>query len=230
MKEEKWPWKEDKEEWRALLKSTLKVVGFNAFVTFPVFLCIAGVVTRFKVRQSFAVDELPDMWTMAGQSVIIMYGDCIGFSLCHRLLHVPFFYKRIHKLHHQYTHTLSISSTYAHPIEFALGNMLPAGIPTLILGGRLHIFTFFCHTLLRVTSNSNGHSGYEFPWQLWDCLSFRTSVGYHDFHHSGGDHGGNFSGPTTVLDTLWGTNKKYFRHYIKEMEEKHGAKKTLKEQ
>lgn len=188
LKDEKWPWKQDKEEWHKLLKKSIMVVGFNELVIFPRMVYILGLSGGFKTKQAFAIEELPSMWTMLYQYIFMMYGDCVGFSITHRILHHPFFYKRVHKLHHQYNQAIAISATYAHPFEYAFGNLMPEGIPALILGKRLHMYTFLVFTIFRVFGTSNGHSGYEFPWQPWDLLPFRTTVGYHDYHHSGGDH------------------------------------------
>lgn len=119
---------------------------------------------------------------------------------------------------------MGLAATYTHPIEFAFGNMLPVGVPCIILGSRMHIYTFFVWTAFRILSTTNGHSGYDFPWLPWDLLPMRSSAKYHDFHHSGGDFSGNFCGQMTILDTIWGTNKTYYREYVKEMEAKLGIK------
>jgi sterol desaturase/sphingolipid hydroxylase (fatty acid hydroxylase superfamily) len=89
--------------------------------------------------------------------------------------------------------------------------MLPAGIPTMLLGRRQHFTTFLAITILRVIGTTSGHSGYDFPWVPWDILPFKNTPTYHDFHHSGGDFAGNYSGQSWIIDTIWGTNKKYFR-------------------
>jgi sterol desaturase/sphingolipid hydroxylase (fatty acid hydroxylase superfamily) len=53
----------------------------------------------------------------------------------------------------------------------------------------------------------------------------KSSSIYHDYHHSGGDFSGNFCGQMTIWDTIWGTNQKYYRQFVAEMEAKHFADK-----
>ena len=148
-----------------------------------------------------------------------MYIEDIGFSIAHRILHSKFLYKHVHKVHHTYSQTIGIAGGYAHPVEFIFGNMIPAIIPVILLGSRIHILTVFTWPILRIAASTNNHSGYDFPWVPWDLLPFRATPDYHEFHHSGGDFGGNYSGQTTILDTIWGTNQKYYKT-LKESEKK----------
>ena len=125
-------------------------------------------------------------------------------------------FRHMHKVHHTYTQTVSIAGSYTHPIEFVLGNMIPAAIPILLLGSRVHLVTGWAWSALRVAESSNHHSGYDFPWVPWDLTPMRNTPAYHDYHHSGGDFTGNYSGQTTILDTLWGTNKKFYSRVKKD--------------
>ena len=141
---------------------------------------------------------------------LFIYIEDIGFSIAHRILHTPYLYKQVHKVHHTYTQAVGISATYTHPIEFFFGNMIPSILPIAILGPRVHMVSVYTWAILRVAATTNAHSGYDFPWVPWDLMPMRGTPTYHDFHHSGGDFSGNFSGQTTVMDTIWGTNLKYF--------------------
>ncbi len=61
---------------------------------------------------------------------------------------------------------------------------------------------------------SLGHSGYAFPWfALFDLVPFRGTSSIHEYHHSGGAFYGNFSGMTTICDTIWGTNARYWKEF-----------------
>lgn len=65
---------------------------------------------------------------------------CFYFS--HRSLHTPWLYGKIHKVHHTYNHSISFTADYAHPLEFLFGNIVPVSMGTLVLGEKIHLFTF----------------------------------------------------------------------------------------
>lgn len=109
-----------------------------------------------------------------------------------------------------YTHTVSIAATYSHPVEYFFGSMLPGALPTLLLWDKIHLATVWLWVFVRIGGTTANHSGYDLPWYPLELLPMRTSPSYHDFHHSGGDFSGNYSGSTSVLDTIWGTNERYY--------------------
>lgn len=94
------------------------------------------------------------------------------FHMSHRILHIKALYPYIHKLHHQYVAPVGICAEYTHPIEFALGNMIPVGIPTFILGSSMHYFTFIIWITFRLVNTVYGHCGYEFSWIPLGLLPF----------------------------------------------------------
>jgi len=77
------------------------------------------------------------------------------FYFTHRLIHYPYLYKRIHKIHHRFKAPTSVASMYAHPIEFVFGNL--AGV---VLGPAITN----CHPLTTA---------------FWICLSLFTTGGSH---------------------------------------------------
>ena len=87
-----------------------------------------------------------------------------------------------------------MAAFYVHPVEFVLSGMIPALLPVVILDNRIHIVTIYTWLFLRFASAINTHSGYYFPWVPWDLMFMRGTSDYHDFHHSGGDFSGNYSG------------------------------------
>lgn len=40
-----------------------------------------------------------------------------------RLLHHPYLYKHVHKLHHEWTAPIGIVAIYAHPVEYLTSNL-----------------------------------------------------------------------------------------------------------
>jgi methylsterol monooxygenase/4-alpha-methyl-delta7-sterol-4alpha-methyl oxidase len=127
----------------------------------------------------------------------------------------------IHYLHHKHKITVGAAATYSHPLEFIFGNVLSAASGALILGKRMHYWTFMMFITFIQTNTINGHSGYDFPWSPFSILPMATTAEYHDFHHS---HNGNYSGNFMFWDTLLDENKDYLAYiekkYSKKLEEK----------
>lgn len=68
--------------------------------------------------------------------------DDTVFYWSHRFLHTPNMYPKIHKIHHEFNHSISLCSIYAHPLEYSLGNVIPAMLGHVLLGNRIHYATF----------------------------------------------------------------------------------------
>lgn len=137
-----------------------------------------------------------------------MFMEDLSFYFAHRSLHVPFLYKKIHKIHHEFNNTVSIASSHAHPIEYLFGNSIPMSLGYLILGNKCHFATYMIWIVLRIFETIDGHCGYEFSWSPYRLLPLSGSSEYHNFHHS--HNIGTFCSFFTYLDTLFGTNKEYY--------------------
>jgi len=90
-----------------------------------------------------------------------------------RLLHHPYLYRRVHKMHHEWTAPIGVTSIYAHPIEHVFSNMLPPVLGPLLMGS--HFATALLFFVLALVSTTISHCGYHFP--------FLPSPEAHDFHH-----------------------------------------------
>jgi sterol desaturase/sphingolipid hydroxylase (fatty acid hydroxylase superfamily) len=219
-----WPWKENREEWNKLLKKSLRLVGFNTLVVFPSVVLLSVLATRYEVNFSFAMDKLPNSWTLMWTIAFCMVCEDFTFHLAHKMLHSRFLYPYIHKVHHTHKTTIGIAAEYAHPIEFIFGNMIPASLGALILGKNMHLMSFVFWGAVRLGETLDGHCGYEFSWSPYRLIPFSTSASYHDFHHS--HNVGNYSSFFSIWDTFYGTNKVYYQYYEKlsEAREKHETK------
>ncbi|XP_065187322.1 fatty acid hydroxylase domain-containing protein 2-like [Sycon ciliatum] len=120
----------------------------------------------------------------------------VGFYYTHRLLHLPYFYRKYHKIHHEWRSPISISSIYCHPFEYWLSNLLPLVAGPILMGS--HFTTAMFWVMLSTASGSIAHCGYHLP--------LLPSNETHDYHHS---QFNQIYGPLGILDTLHGTNRRF---------------------
>jgi sterol desaturase/sphingolipid hydroxylase (fatty acid hydroxylase superfamily) len=124
--------------------------------------------------------------------IIISYilADVI-FYTGHIIIHQNKFYEIIHKQHHSWYDPSAISTTYAHPIEHILCNIVSVYIPIIITG--LHWKLSLLWICLAIISVIISHCGY-------DIIGARK----HDLHHS--KIHVNY-GPGGLCDWLFSTNE-----------------------
>ena len=157
-----------------------------------------------------SVEDLPSPVTLALSVFFCMLCEDATFYWSHRFLHLPFIYPYIHKMHHTFNQTVSIAAEYTHPIEFALGNMIPTAVGPAILGPNMHLVTVFAWYFVRVGETLDGHCGYDFSFSPYRLIPLSGSAEYHDFHHS--RNVGNYSSFFSIWDSVWGTNAAYHEH------------------
>ena len=205
---EPWPWKTDPKEFHEKLKRTFKNLFFNSIILLP----LTFLFSLYTDAAQFRIDEAsyPSCMEIALQITFFMIVEDFGFYWAHRLLHIPFLYKHLHKKHHEYNITIGLAAEYSHPLEFILSNSIPTGLGSIILGSRCHIFTWYMWLFVRILETTDGHCGYEFSWSPFRLLPLSGSANYHNFHHS--HNAGNFSSFFTYWDTIFQTNKPYLRH------------------
>jgi Delta7-sterol 5-desaturase len=125
------------------------------------------------------------------------------FYWIHRLMHLPFFYRKIHLTHHRSVNPSPWAAYAFHPLEA----VLEAGImPILLIIMPLHPISFFGFVTAMLIFNVYGHLGYElFPRKIYEHPLgkwLNTSI-YHNLHHE--KFHGNYGLYFTIWDRLCGT-------------------------
>lgn len=90
-----------------------------------------------------------------------------------RLFHHPRIYKYVHKIHHEWTAPVGITSISCHPLEHYIVNLSPLAAGPLLMGSHLSV-AWLWYTLA-ILNTTVTHSGYHLP--------FLPSPEAHDFHH-----------------------------------------------
>jgi sterol desaturase/sphingolipid hydroxylase (fatty acid hydroxylase superfamily) len=213
---EPWPWDENPKKWKKDLKSLLITYFTNYFVFSSTMI-------------SFCIKISKPRYDLESSPSFLEFVFQIFFSVCtedffnywsHRIFHLPIFYKRIHKKHHEYYNSIAMACIYAHPIEFIVANMFPALTSLLMLRSNMHVITLVCWLCLRVFYTHDGHSGYDFPFSPFKAFSLNTSSVYHNYHHL--KNNGNYGSITRIWDHIFGTNIVY----LDEQKERFGQKKN----
>lgn len=196
-------------KWSSDLKKLIKNILLIQLCVLPASLCLSGLNVKFRSQpEDLSFKEV--LWQLTFFAVC----EDFFFYWSHRALHIPWLYKNVHKQHHEYNVSISFAAEYAHPLEFILGNSLPMASGTFILGHpKIHIITWFIWVSFRTIRNSDGHSGYSFPWSPLFFLPFNTGAEFHDFHHS--KNQGNFASVFTFWDTICQTDSQFFKSCLK---------------
>lgn len=118
----------------------------------------------------------------------------ISFYGFHGLLHYsPVLYQHIHQVHHRFPAPTAMACVYAHPLEFALGNLLPIYLGPMVFTNA-HPTTCYIWFSLAMLGTCKGHCGYR----------ILGHADYHDAHHVLYRY--NYGG-MGLLDHLCGTTR-----------------------
>ena len=151
----------------------------------------------------------PPWWKMVYQIAIFFVLEDTWHYWFHRALHTPTLYKKIHKLHHQYSAPFGLAAEYASPIETMILAFGAVGIPVLYTAFTqdLHILTMYAWIVCRLFQAIDSHSGYELPWSLHHFLPFWAGADHHDVHHEKfiGNYSSSFRWWDYVMDTESGS-------------------------
>ena len=151
-----------------------------------------------------AYGPLPSFLTCVYQVVVMMAVEEVGFYYIHRLLHLPYFYQRIHYIHHEWVAPVAVSATTCHLLEHVFCNVTPLLLGVLIAGAHWKLLMGW--SLLATFNTVCVHSGYNWSW---------LKAENHDMHHATNKCA---FGAMGVLDWVHGTRYEDLIHHSKSEE------------
>lgn len=110
--------------------------------------------------------------------VILTIWNEVHFFIVHRVMHLPFFMKRVHQVHHQSV-TPTVYSVYSfHWLEALLLSTVPISIATFVPLAPLAIFIY---PLTSILLNYAGHCNYRFGKGIGEHWTLFGT--HHNEHH-----------------------------------------------
>lgn len=190
------PFSFDKTPYNLSLIQCVKTVLFNQFFVILPGLLLIDYVCRsgfLPFMTGVKMEErLPTLIDILKQALMAISLVEIGFFYSHWLFHQKPFYRKIHKIHHDFKAPYGICSIYAHWIEALVGNTFCIMGPAFYVNA--HCSVWYAGMVIGWYSTITSHSGYGLPGQ--------SKANKHDLHHE--LFNCNY-GTLGVLDWLHGT-------------------------
>lgn len=207
-----WPWEgEGKKTWPELRRETIKTLLFNQIIMVSLLLLPNVLLNKVKVR----LEDHPSLTETFSQILFLIFCDDFCFYWSHRFLHNDYLYGMIHKQHHKYKSTVSWAAEFAHPLEFAFGNVLPSQVGQFLMGNRIHIFTSTLYLWMKVVNTTFGHSGFEVKYHPYKLFFLAGETQFHNYHHY--KFKGNY-GNFTIWDNIGKTLNPYYVSIFKKID------------
>jgi sterol desaturase/sphingolipid hydroxylase (fatty acid hydroxylase superfamily) len=200
-----WPW-QNEENWKPKIVKAIWVSIFNHFGLSGTLGLIGVYLGALNYR--VLLEDIPTFPVFVCQVVFLIMVEDTMFFWSHRMLHQPWIYPYIHKMHHEFYNSIIFSCAYAHPIEHIFANSLPSLVGSKLLFGKCHVLTMLVFLTLRLTETAEAHSGYDFPFSLTKHLPLTCTQHYHNHHHL--TNIGNYGSFFMLWDSICGTNTHFY--------------------
>jgi len=207
-----WPWASadagERARFWAAVRRGAWLVPLNVFCVSAAGLAVlAPAVDALGLRGPTAAAAFPPLGLFAAHLAACCVVEDALFFLSHRALHSRALYARVHKVHHDYGSVVGAASEHAHPLEFLLGNLVPAIGGTLLL--RPHAATTAAFLALRVAVSVEEHSGFAFDASPLRVSPWAALAAGHAWHHAHTD--GVYASQFCWLDAACGTDAAFLK-------------------
>ena len=192
------------------VKRILSVTIPQILFLYPVGLIVLLPILRNTI--SSKEEDFPTVQTFLFSIVVFLLCSEIYFYYIHRLLHTPWFYSKVHKVHHEFTSPIALECIYFHWFE-ALSNLGVIGLGPVLLNS--HVVMLWFWTAISIHGILIHHSGYEVPADNFPFLMNSMSH-FHDYHHK---HYNKAFGVIGLMDWIHGTGYNNYWKYHKNWEE-----------
>ncbi len=176
-----------------LSKAIIRVLANQFLGTLPFLTGLFYLMVTLGYNVNVAI---PSWWVALLQLAGLILIEDILFFAAHHTMHRKYFFKKIHRVHHEYRESIAIATHYVHFVEHLVGNLIPVFAGVLLL--QPHPFVVLFWIMMVVVNALHTHSGYAFPWMAYSV--------HHDWHHY--HVNGSFSA-IGLMDQLFGTDKAF---------------------
>jgi Delta7-sterol 5-desaturase len=188
------------------VKDYVREIGFSTFsiiiFSLPPLLLLYSDSIRPHTTFYEHVEEYGTVYLIVSFPLMLLMHDTY-FYWVHRIMHSPWFFKRIHLVHHKSTNPSPWAAYAFHPFEAIIESLIFVIFLFTIPMHSLHLQSFFVFSLVY---NVYGHLGFElYPKGFnkhWLGKWMNTSVSHNQHHRY---FKGNYGLYFTVWDRLMGT-------------------------
>lgn len=167
---------------------------------------------------SFQTIETWDSWNVLYLPVslfIALFIHDVYFYLSHRLLHLPFVFRHVHRIHHQ-SHKVNAWSAFSfHPVEGVIQIGIVLLIPVLV---PIHELIQLIFITFLIFISVYGHAGFEFRANKKGMFSIFNTAVHHAQHHEYVRY--NFGIYLNFWDKLFKTNHPEYEKSFQELAQK----------
>lgn len=149
---------------------------------------------------------------------LLMFLQDTYFYFMHRWVHWPYFFQKIHQVHHDSRNPTPWAAFSFHPLESLLEALI---IPVLVLLVPAHPVAFLIFLMIMTASSVLNHVGYElFPAGFYKNRVLKWLIGatHHQMHHQ--KYNCNFGLYFTFWDWLLKTNDRDHPKFFNEIKQR----------